>query len=107
MSARPACEVLTLPVAAEVLGISAETARKLAVRGELPGAIRIGRQWRVSRPALEQFLSAPALPSSAGVDGAGLVHAGEGSGGAGPPSNAKAKSKSAPPPPKRRLRKAG
>jgi excisionase family DNA binding protein len=119
VSARQACGVLTLAQAAEVLGIAPETARRLAASGELAGAIRVGRHWRVSIPALERALGAPegfvlsalALPSSDGdPDGTDRVDTDGGSGGAGTPSESKPKRRGrpAPPnPPKRRLRKAG
>jgi excisionase family DNA binding protein len=40
--------VLSVPQAAERLGISKDLAYELARRGELPGAFRLGRRWRVS-----------------------------------------------------------
>ena len=42
--------------AAERLGIGRNLAYELARRGELPGALRLGRRVRVSRKALEAFL---------------------------------------------------
>lgn len=38
------------------LGISPTTAYELLARGEIP-AVRVGRQWRVSREALDAFLA--------------------------------------------------
>jgi excisionase family DNA binding protein len=40
--------VASIPEAAELLGISRDLAYDLALRGELPGAFRLGRRWRVS-----------------------------------------------------------
>lgn len=40
--------VVSVPEAAELLGISKDLAYDLARRGELPGAFQLGRRWRVS-----------------------------------------------------------
>jgi excisionase family DNA binding protein len=40
--------VLSVPHTAKQLGISKDLAHELARRGELPGAFRLGRRWRVS-----------------------------------------------------------
>ena len=40
--------MVSLPEAAELLGISKDLAYDLARRGELPGAFQLGRRWRVS-----------------------------------------------------------
>lgn len=40
--------VASIAEAAELLGISRDLAYDLALRGELPGAFRLGRRWRVS-----------------------------------------------------------
>ncbi len=40
--------VVSVPEAARLLGISKDLAYDLARRGELPGAFRLGRRWRVS-----------------------------------------------------------
>ena len=42
--------------AAELLGIGRNLAYELAGRGELPGALRLGRRIVVSRKALDVFL---------------------------------------------------
>ena len=42
--------------AAELLGIGRNLAYELARRGELPGALRLGRRIVVSRKALDVFL---------------------------------------------------
>ncbi len=53
-------QVLTLPEAAEMLGVSRRTVERLVARGEpvIPGveAFKVGSQWRVSRRLLEQHL---------------------------------------------------
>ena len=42
-------DVISVPQAAELLGISRDLGYDLArPRGELPGAIQLGRRWRVS-----------------------------------------------------------
>ena len=56
MKARNECprvlpdDVALLPWAAERLGIGLSTAYRLAPLGEIPGAFRVGAQWRVSVP---------------------------------------------------------
>ena len=40
-------DVISVPQAAELLGISRDLGYDLARRGELPGAIQLGRRWRV------------------------------------------------------------
>lgn len=44
--------LLTISETAELVEVSAETCYRLARRGELPGARKIGGKWRVSRPTL-------------------------------------------------------
>jgi len=41
-------DVISVPEAAKLLGISKDLGYDLARRGELPGAIQLGRRWRVS-----------------------------------------------------------
>jgi excisionase family DNA binding protein len=50
MSALPA-DVRHLSWAAEHLGISLSTCYRLALAGGIPGAFKVGAQWRVSVPA--------------------------------------------------------
>ena len=72
---------LSVPQAAERLGISKDLAYALTRRGELPGAFRIGRRWRVSavRLALAVHGSRTAIPSKPaslavpGLDGMRVV----------------------------------
>lgn len=55
MSAEPL--TVTLPTAAELLGIGERTAYDLVARDEFPvPVLRIGRSLRVSRRAIEQFV---------------------------------------------------
>ena len=42
--------------AAKHLGIGRQTAYDLSARGELPGALRLGGRWVVSRKALKAWL---------------------------------------------------
>ncbi len=50
-------EVLTVADAAELLQVEAEVVERLASDGELPGR-RIGEQWRFTRQAILDWLSA-------------------------------------------------
>ena len=43
---------LTIPEVAKLLRLSERSVYNLAQRGELPGAVKFGRQWRVSRDKL-------------------------------------------------------
>jgi excisionase family DNA binding protein len=54
---------LTVPQAAEVLGISRALAYELVARGELP-ALRLGRRVVVPRRALERFVDDEAPPAA-------------------------------------------
>jgi len=53
-------EILTVEEAAEFLGFSAYTVRKLARQGIIPGT-KMGRQWRFSRPGLVRFVEQRSL----------------------------------------------
>lgn len=55
----PKTEPATMKIeeAARILGISRQTGYDLANVGKLPGAIRLGRRWVVSRRAIEEVLS--------------------------------------------------
>lgn len=48
--------ILTVPQAAEYLGIKNTKAYELAARNELPGLIRIGRLVKVHKPTLDRWL---------------------------------------------------
>jgi excisionase family DNA binding protein len=43
--------------AAAILGIGKQTAYNLANSGQLPGAIRLGKRWVVSRQSLDDLLA--------------------------------------------------
>jgi hypothetical protein len=47
-------DVKPLSWAAERLGIASSTAYRLAPLGQVPGAFRIGAQWRISVPRFER-----------------------------------------------------
>ena len=47
---------VTVEESARILGIGRQTAYELAVQGKLPGALRLGRRWVVSRKILEAWL---------------------------------------------------
>ena len=49
-------QTLNVETAAKMLGIGRQTAYDLAFKGELPGALRLGRRIVVSRRILEAFL---------------------------------------------------
>jgi excisionase family DNA binding protein len=51
-------ELLKIAEVAQLLRISASNVYRLAERGELPGACKVGAQWRVSR---EQLLAGVGL----------------------------------------------
>lgn len=51
--------VISVPEAAELLGISPDLAYSLARRGELPGAFQFGRRWVVSLIKLRRELHGP------------------------------------------------
>jgi excisionase family DNA binding protein len=59
MNLADAPHVLTIEEAAKALRIGRTAAYEAARRGDLPGAVRIGRTWRVSRHQLEQLLGVP------------------------------------------------
>lgn len=48
-------EMLTTKEVADLLRISTRTVVRLATKEKLPGAIKVGRQWRFSREKLEEF----------------------------------------------------
>jgi len=48
--------VIDLPFAARILGQSIETLKKRSQRGELPGAFKAGRDWRVAKEALRKYV---------------------------------------------------
>lgn len=55
---RPEYRVVTLAEAAQVLGISISTAKKLAKAGQLPGCVgKVGGTWRINQSKLLEFVS--------------------------------------------------
>ena len=48
---------ITITEAAKLLGISRQTGYDLANEGKLPGAIRLGWRWVVSRQVIEAVLA--------------------------------------------------
>ena len=53
----PIPRTMSVEEAAAALGIGRTTAYELARRGELPGALRLGRRLVVSRTALDRLLA--------------------------------------------------
>jgi len=51
--------VISIREAAELIGISDDLAYDLAHRGELPGAVQLGRRWLVSRIRLMASIHGP------------------------------------------------
>lgn len=69
---------VSVPEAARLLGISRDTAYTLAARGELPGALRLGRRFVVSLPRLHEALgiapgAAAGAPSGRESEAAGTA----------------------------------
>ena len=57
--------LLQIDAAARLLSVSRSRAYALAARGQLPGAVRLGRTWRVNRRALEEWADgATSMPDS-------------------------------------------
>lgn len=49
--------VLTIPEVSEMLRISLRSAYQMAQDGKLPGAVKVGNQWRISREQLMDWLA--------------------------------------------------
>ena len=47
---------LTIPEAARLLRVAERTVYTLARRGELPGAVKVGNQWRIDRQTLMDWV---------------------------------------------------
>ena len=54
-------DTLTPEEAAAYLRVNAQTMYRLLRSGQLPG-VKVGRQWRIRRVALEQYLDGPPSP---------------------------------------------
>jgi hypothetical protein len=55
-------DVQRLEWGADQLDISKASAYRLAQRGELPGALKVGGQWRISVPAFRAAVHGEASP---------------------------------------------
>ena len=55
MPAETADRILSIPEAAQLLGLAPNTVRHLARTGQLPGR-RVGKQWRFSHRALTEWI---------------------------------------------------
>ena len=65
-------EILTIEEVAALLRISERTIYAMAKEGRLPGAVKVGRSWRVLRPKLMAWLDDnSASPPSQGDNGGG------------------------------------
>lgn len=62
--------LLTVQEAAKLLRVSRNATYELVARGDLP-AIRLGRQIRISRALIEQWVSGHTLPGAAAPAGTG------------------------------------
>lgn len=47
--------LLDIPIVVMILGISEVTAKKMVNAGTLPGARKIGDQWRIDKEALHEY----------------------------------------------------
>ena len=56
-------EVMTIAEAAVFLRVNHKTLREAVNRGDVPGAVRVGRVWRLSRSALVSWLQGSASPA--------------------------------------------
>jgi excisionase family DNA binding protein len=48
--------IIDLPFAARLLGLSVECLKKKAQSQQLPGAIKIGKVWRIDKSALKSYI---------------------------------------------------
>jgi excisionase family DNA binding protein len=48
--------LLTAEEVASLLRLNERTVRNMANRGELPGAVRLGREWRFKKADMEQLV---------------------------------------------------
>lgn len=63
-------DLMSPPELAEYLGLSRNTVYALLVAGQVPGALRFGRRWRISRRALERALHAGSAEGESSYEGA-------------------------------------
>ena len=64
--------VVSVPEAAELLGISKDLAYDLARRGELPGAFQLGRRWIVSLVRLQSAVHGESGTAQLAAEPSGL-----------------------------------
>lgn len=65
-------QIMTIQEVAALLRISERTIYAMAKEGRLPGAVKVGRSWRVLRPKLMAWLEEnSASPSSLGDNDGG------------------------------------
>jgi len=57
-------DLISIPIAASRIGLSAETVYRLARAGQFEPAIRVGARWLVSVPRLERLLHGDAKVAS-------------------------------------------
>lgn len=57
--------LITVPEAAQRLGIGTTKAWQMAQRGEMPGVVRVGRSVRVSVARLREWIDAQTVKSAA------------------------------------------
>jgi len=51
-----AIERVPIERACEILGLKSRTIQKMALRGEIPGAVKFGRRWTFNEERLRQFV---------------------------------------------------
>jgi excisionase family DNA binding protein len=55
---------------AKIMRVTTRTIQQLAEQDKLPGAIKFGKQWRISRAKLAEYLNEERLPKTEGEEGA-------------------------------------
>jgi hypothetical protein len=56
VSNSPTRERITIEIAVGILGISARAVQQMALRGQIPGAAKIGRRWTFDEKKLRGFV---------------------------------------------------
>jgi excisionase family DNA binding protein len=59
-------EVITIDELAAMLRVSLPTAYSAVQRGKVPGAVKIGRVWRLHRPTVVSWLAQGCVPGRGG-----------------------------------------
>lgn len=57
-------DLLIVPEVADILRRHDQTVRRLMRTGIIPGAIKIGREWRITRHDLDTYLSSLKTPTA-------------------------------------------